>query len=163
MFNIVMVHPEIPHNTGAAGRLALATGSTLHLVKPLGFAIDDKTVKRAGLDYWKDVNLITWESYQEFENALPADARLFLLTTKGKKAHWEMSFKKGDYLLFGKETQGLDENLIARHSDHAIRIPMVEGSTRSLNLATAIAIVLFEGMRQLIPLNHSNETNVSIE
>lgn len=149
MFNIVMVHPEIPHNTGAAGRLALATGATLHLIQPLGFAIDDKTVKRAGLDYWKDVKLVVWDSWQAFESSLPSTARLFLLTTKAKKPHWDMQFQEDDYFLFGRETKGLDEELIAQHREHCLRIPMAEGSTRSLNLATAIAIVLFEGMRQI--------------
>lgn len=149
MFNIVMVHPEIPHNTGAAGRLALATGATLHLVKPLGFSIDEKAVRRSGLDYWKDVDLKVWESWEEFEGSLPEDARMFLLTTKATKAHWEMEFQRGDYLLFGRETTGLGDELISKHRDRALKIPMVEGSTRSLNLATAVAIVLYEACRQV--------------
>jgi tRNA (cytidine/uridine-2'-O-)-methyltransferase len=151
MFNIVMVHPEIPHNTGAAGRLALATGARLHLVKPLGFSIDDKTVKRAGLDYWNDVDLVIWESWEEFYQSVPDKKRMFLLTTKATKAHWEESFQKDDYLLFGRETRGLAEELIDQHRDTAIKIPMVEGSTRSLNLATAVSIVLYEGVRQVAP------------
>lgn len=148
MFNIVMVHPEIPHNTGAAGRLALATGARLHLVKPLGFDIDEKTVKRAGLDYWKDVDLVLWESWDAFYTSVEDKSRMFLLTTKATTHHWDADFKDGDYLLFGRETRGLDESLIAAHPDTAIKIPMLEGSTRSLNLATAVAIVLYEGMRQ---------------
>jgi len=148
MFNIVMVHPEIPHNTGAAGRLALATGARLHLVKPLGFDIDEKTVKRAGLDYWKDVDLALWESWDEFYASVVDKSRMFLLTTKASIHHWDADFKDGDYLLFGRETKGLDEALIEDHPDTAIKIPMLEGSTRSLNLATAVAIVLYEGMRQ---------------
>ncbi|SHI69929.1 tRNA (cytidine/uridine-2'-O-)-methyltransferase [Rubritalea squalenifaciens DSM 18772] len=149
MFNIVMVHPEIPHNTGAAGRLALATGATLHLVKPLGFSIDEKAVRRSGLDYWKDVDLKVWESWEEFEQALPEDARMFLLTTKATKAHWDMEYSKGDYLLFGRETKGLGDELISKYPENALRIPMVEGGTRSLNLATAVAIVLYEACRQV--------------
>ncbi|MGJ8674210.1 tRNA (cytidine(34)-2'-O)-methyltransferase [Rubritalea sp.] len=149
MFNIVMVHPEIPHNTGAAGRLALATGARLHLVKPLGFLIDEKTVKRAGLDYWKDVDLVIWESWEEFYRSVTDKKRMFLLTTKATKAHWEVEFQEDDYLLFGRETRGLAEDLIEHHHDTAIKIPMVEGGTRSLNLATAVAIVLYEGVRQV--------------
>ena len=148
MFNIVMVQPEIPHNTGAAGRLALATGARLHLVKPLGFDIDEKTVKRAGLDYWKDVDLVIWESWDAFYASVEDTSRMFLLTTKASKNHWDAHFQDGDYLLFGRETRGLDEALIEAHPDTAIKIPMLEGSTRSLNLATAVAIVLYEGMRQ---------------
>lgn len=149
MFNIVLVHPEIPHNTGAAGRLALATGASLHLVKPLGFDIDEKTVKRAGLDYWKDVDLVIWESWEEFEQSVADKSRMFLLTTKTDRAYWDVDLQRGDYLLFGRETRGLAENLIEQYSDTALTIPMLEGSTRSLNLATAVGIVLFEGMRQV--------------
>lgn len=148
MFNIVMVHPEIPHNTGAAGRLALATGATLHLIKPLGFEIDDKAVKRAGLDYWKDVSVKTWNSWEEFESHLDNNARLFLLTTKSSKPYWEKKFIAGDYLVFGRETKGLDEKLIQKHGENAITIPMTADSTRSLNLATSIGIVLYEAVRQ---------------
>ncbi len=149
MLNIVLVNPEIPHNTGAAGRLALATDATLHLIEPLGFDISDKAVKRSGLDYWKDVKLKKWVSWQAFENSLTVDARLFMLTTKSTKPHWDAKFKKGDYLVFGRETKGLDEALISQHSDLAFRIPMVEGSTRSLNLATSVGIVLYEAFRQI--------------
>lgn len=149
MFNIVMVHPEIPHNTGAAGRLALATGARLHLVKPLGFAIDEKTVKRAGLDYWKDVDLVIWESWEDFFASVEDKARMFLLTTKVSKPYWGVDFQRGDYLLFGRETRGLDEQLIEEYRENAITIPMVEGGTRSLNLATSVAIVLYEGVRQV--------------
>lgn len=144
-----MVHPEIPHNTGAAGRLALATGARLHLVKPLGFSLDEKTVKRAGLDYWKDVDLVVWESWEEFHAQVEDKSRMFLLTTKTDQAHWDAEFQPGDYFLFGRETRGLDESLIDQYKDQAITLPMVEGSTRSLNLATAVAIVLYEGMRQI--------------
>ncbi len=151
MFNIVMVQPEIPHNTGAAGRLALATGSTLHLIEPLGFEIDDKAVKRAGLDYWKDVDVKTWSSWEDFETNMAADSRLFLLTTKSTQPYWKKAFQEGDYLVFGRETKGLDADLIEKHKDDAITIPMpgtTGRSTRSLNLATSIGIVLYEAVRQ---------------
>lgn len=147
--NIVLVHPEIPHNTGAAGRLALATDSTLHLIEPLGFDIGEKAVKRSGLDYWKDVKLKIWPSWDAFTKSLTEDARLFMLTTKSTKPHWDAQFKQDDYLVFGRETKGLDEDLIAQHNERAFRIPMVEGSTRSLNLATSVGIVLYEAFRQI--------------
>ncbi len=149
MVNIVLVQPEIPHNTGAAGRLALATNATLHLIEPLGFDISDKSVKRAGLDYWKDVKLKKWSSWEAFTGSLTDDARLFLLTTKSTKPHWDAEFRKDDYLVFGRETKGLEESLIEEHLDLAFRIPMEEGSTRSLNLATAVGIVLYEAYRQI--------------
>jgi tRNA (cytidine/uridine-2'-O-)-methyltransferase len=148
MFNIVMVHPEIPHNTGAAGRLALATGATLHLIEPLGFEINDKAVKRAGLDYWKDVTVKTWSSWEEFEMHLDDGSRLFMLTTKSSQPYWNKKFKPDDYLVFGRETKGLNEDLIRKYADNAITIPMTTGSTRSLNLATSIGIVLYEAVRQ---------------
>jgi len=149
MFNIVLVHPEIPHNAGAAGRLALATGSTLHLVKPLGFSLDEKSVRRAGLDYWKEVNLILHDSLDHFLASLPQNPSLWLGTTKSTTRHWDAKFKTGDYLLFGAETKGLPKDLIALHNKRAIRIPMQKNGTRSLNLSTSVAIVLYEALRQV--------------
>lgn len=149
MFNIVMHAPEIPHNTGAAGRLALATGSVLHLVKPLGFSLEDKHVRRTGLDYWADVELRVWENFADLQAAAGPEAAFWLLSTKGSRGLWQVPFRRGDYLVFGSESKGLPSEMITAAADRAIRIPMVEGSTRSLNLATAVAIVLFEGMRQL--------------
>lgn len=143
--NIVLVEPEIPHNTGSAGRLALATGSTLHLVKPLGFSLDEKSVRRAGLDYWKDVNLRVWENFDELLAAHP-QARIWFLSTKAEKSAWEVEFQESDFLVFGKETKGLPEEWL---DDRAIRIPMKKNSTRSLNLATSVAIVLYEAQRQI--------------
>lgn len=148
MFHIVLVHPEIPHNTGSAGRLALATGSRLHLVRPLGFSLDDKQVKRAGLDYWPEVDLRMWDSFAELQAAADPAARFWLLSTKAAGAHWDADFKDGDYLVFGCETKGLPEAMIHAAGERAVRIPMVEGGTRSLNLATAVAIVLYEAVRQ---------------
>lgn len=143
--NIVLVEPEIPHNTGAAGRLALATGATLHLVKPLGFSLDEKTIRRVGLDYWKDVDLRLWENFDDLQKANP-EARFWLLSTKAQRSAWEVRYQSDDFLVFGRETKGLPESWL---DDRAIRIPMKKDSTRSLNLATAIAIVLYEAERQI--------------
>jgi tRNA (cytidine/uridine-2'-O-)-methyltransferase len=147
MFNVVLIEPEIPPNTGNIGRLCLATGSTLHLVKPLGFSIDDRTLKRAGLDYWKEVKVQLWDSFQDLRATVPPAARFFFLTTKSKRAYYDVSFQPGDFLVFGRETKGLPEPLLAQHSGELLTIPMQ--GTRSLNLATAVGIVLFEAMRQL--------------
>ena len=146
MFNIVLVEPEIPPNTGNVGRLCLATKSTLHLVKPLGFSLDDRQLKRAGLDYWADVDLRIWNSVQELLNAKRAEDRHFFVTTKTKRAYWEVKFRIGDFLIFGRETKGLPESLLAEHEPDCLTIPMA--GARSLNLATAVGIVLFEAVRQ---------------
>jgi tRNA (cytidine/uridine-2'-O-)-methyltransferase len=151
MFNIVLIEPEIPHNAGAAGRLALATDSQLHLVEPLGFSLEDKHVRRTGLDYWQDVKLHVWKSFDELRNAAGSSARFWFLSTKASSSPWQAAFQPGDYLVFGRETKGLPENLIAAAGENALRIPMVPGSTRSLNLSTAIAIVLYEAARQQNP------------
>ena len=146
MFNIVLVEPEIPPNTGNIGRLCLATRSTLHLVKPLGFFLDDRELRRAGLDYWNEVRLQVWDSFDALRRAQPAGALYFFLTTKSKRPYYEARFQKDDFLVFGRETKGLAEDLLAANADSCITIPM--HGTRSLNLATAVAIVLFEAVRQ---------------
>lgn len=146
MFNIVLVEPEIPPNTGNIGRLCLATRSTLHLVKPLGFFLDDRELRRAGLDYWNEVRLQVWDSFDALRRAQPAGALYFFLTTKSKRPYYEARFQKDDFLVFGRETKGLAEDLLAANVDSCITIPM--HGTRSLNLATAVAIVLFEAVRQ---------------
>ncbi len=151
MFHIVLIEPEIPHNAGAAGRLALATDSHLHLVEPLGFSLEDKHVRRTGLDYWQDVKLHVWKSFGELQNAADHSARFWFLSTKATASPWQAGFQPGDYLVFGQETKGLPEDLIAAAGENALRIPMVPGSTRSLNLSTAIAIVLYEAVRQQNP------------
>ncbi len=148
MLHVVLLAPEIPHNTGAAGRLCLATGARLHLIKPLGFSLDDRQVKRVGLDYWKDVDLQVWENWQTFLASLEPDARLHFLTTKTDRPHWSAEFLDNDYLVFGCETKGLPESLLEKHPAQCITIPMLEESTRSLNLSTAIGIVLYEALRQ---------------
>jgi len=145
-FNVVLVEPEIAPNTGNIGRLCLATQSRLHLVKPLGFSLDDRKLKRAGLDYWDEVNLRVWNSFDDLQRAQSAETRYFFLTTKAKHAYYDVMFHEGDFLVFGRETKGLPESLLAANIDNCITIPM--HGTRSLNLATAVAIVLFEAVRQ---------------
>ena len=151
MFHIVLIEPEIPHNAGAAGRLALATDSTLHLVEPLGFSLDDKHVRRTGLDYWQDVKLRVWKSFDELRAAAEPNARFWFLSTKATASPWQADFTPGDYLVFGRETRGLPEALIESAGSQALRIPMAPGGTRSLNLSTAVAIVLYEAARQQDP------------
>lgn len=151
MFHIVLIEPEIPHNAGAAGRLALATDSTLHLVEPLGFSLEDKYVRRTGLDYWQDVKLRVWKSFNELLATAEPAAQFWFLSTKATSSPWQAKFQPGDYLVFGRETKGLPENLVADAGEHALRIPMAPGGTRSLNLATAVAIVLYEAARQQDP------------
>ena len=150
MFNIVLLEPEIPHNAGAAGRLALATGSSLHLVKPLGFSLEDKYVKRTGLDYWQDVDLHVWESFPELQAAMEGKG-FWYLSTKATCSPWDANFAPGDCLVFGRETKGLPEYMIAEAGGRALKIPMQPGGTRSLNLSTAVAIVLYEAVRQQSP------------
>lgn len=149
MFNVVLVEPEIPPNTGNIGRLCLATKSALHLVKPLGFSLDDRQLKRAGLDYWEDVDLKLWDSLDALLKGKRPEDRYFFVTTKSKRAYWNVKFRAGDFLIFGRETKGLPENLLAEHEPDCITIPMA--GTRSLNLATAVGIVLFEAVRQQHP------------
>ena len=145
--NIVLVEPEIPQNTGNIARTCAATGSVLHLVKPLGFTVTDKHLKRAGLDYWKDVTIHYHESLAEFL-ALHGHERLWLNSTKGNLAPDRASFCDGDFLVFGKETAGLPASLLDAHPDRQIRLPMRPG-TRSLNLSNAVAVFTYEALRQL--------------
>ena len=148
MLHVVLVEPEIPPNTGNIGRLCLATDAHLHLVKPLGFSISDRALKRAGLDYWKDVRVSVWESLSDVQAAQPAATRYFYLTTKTQRAYWDAQFRDGDFLVFGRETKGLPEPLLESNREHLLTIPMT-APTRSLNLATAVGIVLYEAVRQL--------------
>jgi tRNA (cytidine/uridine-2'-O-)-methyltransferase len=146
MFNVVLVEPEIPPNTGNVGRLCLATRSTLHLIKPLGFSLDDRQLRRAGLDYWEEVRLQLWDSFAALQRAQSAQARYFFLTTKTQRPYYSASFRSDDFLVFGRETKGLPQKLLIANADNCITVPM--HGTRSLNLATAVAIVLFEAVRQ---------------
>lgn len=148
VLHVVLYHPEIPHNTGAVGRLCLATGARLHLIKPLGFILDDKHLRRAGLDYWEHVDVHVWENWEEFLAQTTPGAAFFYLTTKATKAHWDADFRAETYLVYGPETRGLPQSMIAEHADQALRIPMRDQSTRSLNLSTSVGIVLYEAMRQ---------------
>ena len=146
MFNIVLVEPEIPQNTGNILRTCAVTGAALHLVRPLGFEITDKSLKRAGLDYWKDLTVFYYDSFEEVERSYEG-ARFFLASTHAEKRYSDVSFRDGDFLVFGKETAGLGEKLLTRRRDDAIRIPMLP-SQRSLNLSNSVAIVLYEALRQ---------------
>lgn len=146
-FNVVLVEPEIPPNTGTIARLCGATDTVLHLVKPLGFSTDDKHLKRAGLDYWKYVKIVYWENLTDFLTA--ADERkLYFFTKKTGTPYSHASFKPGDFLIFGKETKGLPEEVIKLYKDRCYTIPMSNPNIRSLNLANAAGIVLYEALRQ---------------
>src|SRR5438067_2185561 len=148
MFNIVLVEPEIPANTGNIARSCLATDAHLHLVRPLGFSLDDRQLKRAGLDYWREVRVTVWDSLDALFASLGEDARRFFVTTKCDRPYYEQQFEPGDWLFFGRETKGLPEPLLAANRDRLLTIPMTN-KTRSLNLAVAAAAVLFEAMRQI--------------
>lgn len=149
MFHIVFVEPEIPGNTGNIARTCAATGAKLHLVRPLGFNIDDKTVKRAGLDYWQYVDLEVHDSLEVFLKKY-TDSRKFLVTTKGSRLYTQPEYKDGDMFLFGRETAGLPKDFIAANQEMTIRIPMSkETRMRSLNLANCGNIILFEALRQM--------------
>ena len=146
MMHIVLVNPEIPQNTGNIARTCAATGAMLHLIKPLGFELSDKYLKRAGLDYWHMMTLQVHESWEDFLSAYP-DARLHYATTKAPRDYCGAQYADGDFLVFGRETKGLDEELLARNYDKCIRIPM-RSDARSLNLSNSVAIVLYEALRQ---------------
>jgi len=146
-FNIVLVEPEIPPNTGNIARLCAATGSVLHLVGRLGFSMDDRYLKRAGLDYWESVILRQWPDLAALRAAAPG-GRFFYLSTRAARSYLQAGFRAGDYLVFGKETKGLPQELIAAHPDTAITIPMPADAVRSLNLSTSVGIVLYEALRQ---------------
>lgn len=146
--NIVLHEPEIPHNTGAIARTCVLTNSRLHLIKPFGFDLSDKYLKRAGLDYWKYLDFTIYENLDDFFEK-NKDANFYLATTKTKNIYSDVKFKDGDYIFFGKETAGLPEDLINKYSDRAIRIPMIKDLKRSLNLANSCTVILYEALRQL--------------
>ena len=143
--NIVMVEPEIPQNTGNIARTCAATGARLHIVKPMGFNIDDKKLKRAGLDYWHYLDITYYDGLEDFFSK--NDGAFFYFTTKGRKAHSEVSYPDNCYLLFGKETKGLPEELLIKNPERCVRIPM-QGEIRSLNLSNSVAIAVYEVLRQ---------------
>ena len=144
--NIVLVEPEIPQNTGNIVRTCAATGARLHIVKPMGFEIDDKKLKRAGLDYWHFLNIQYYENLDDFFEQ-NQDGRFFYLSSKGTASYTDVEFKDGDFLLFGKETKGLPEKLLIEHPERSIRIPMISDA-RCLNLSNSVAIVAYEALRQ---------------
>ena len=147
MFNIVLVEPQIPPNTGTIGRLCVNLGATLHLIEPLGFDIDDKAVTRAGLDYWKNLDLVVWKSFDDFLAEHPIGDNTHLATTKSDKLYFDAKFQKNDYILFGSETKGLREDVLLSHQEQCITIPM-GGEGRSLNLGVAVGVVTYEALRQ---------------
>lgn len=154
-FNIVLLEPEIPANTGNIGRTCVATGTRLHLIEPLGFRLGEKELKRAGMDYWPQLDVTTYMNYEDFLRRNPG-AKIYMATTKGPQVYSDVAFEPDCYLMFGKESAGIPEEILLEHQDTAIRIPMV-GETRSLNLSNSVAIVLYEALRQ----NHFAQMKLS--
>jgi len=148
LLQVVLVEPEIPPNTGAIARLCAATHTVLHLVEPLGFRLDDRELKRAGMDYWQHLTWKSWPNWTALRSAHP-EARFHFLTTKTSRAYTTASFQPDDFLVFGRETKGLPESLLRENAEACLTIPMANPQVRSLNLATAAAIVLFEALRQV--------------
>ena len=146
MLNIVLYEPEIPANTGNIGRTCVATGTRLHLIEPLGFKLNEKSLKRAGMDYWKDLDVTTYIDYQDFLEKNPG-AKIYLATTKAHKVYTEVDYESDCYIMFGKESAGIPEEILKANPDTCVRIPMI-GETRSLNLSNSVAIVLYEALRQ---------------
>ena len=146
MINIVLLEPEIPANTGNIGRTCAATGARLHLIEPLGFRLDEKSIKRAGMDYWDSLDVTRYINYQEFQEKHPG-AKVWFATTKAKKVYTEAVFGMDDYIMFGKESGGIPEEILVDHEQDCIRIPMLD-SIRSLNLSNSVAVVLYEALRQ---------------
>ena len=144
--NIVLHEPEIPANTGNIGRTCVATGTKLHLIEPLGFRLDEKALKRAGMDYWKDLDVTTYIDYQDFLEKNPG-AKIYMATTKSKQTYTDVEYEDGCYIMFGKESAGIPEEILLEHKETAVRIPMLD-HIRSLNLGNSVAIVLYEALRQ---------------
>ncbi len=144
--NIVLFEPEIPANTGNIGRTCVATGTKLHLIEPLGFRLDEKSVKRAGMDYWQHLDVTTYVNYEEFLEKNP-NAKIYMATTKAKKTYCEVNYEPDCFIMFGKESGGIPEEILVDNEDNCIRIPMLD-EIRSLNLSNSAAIVLYEALRQ---------------
>ena len=147
--NVVLVEPEIPPNTGNVARLCAATQTRLHLIEPLGFALDDRRLARAGMDYWQHVDWQTWPDWSAFTGSLPSEVRLWFVESGGPTRYSDARFASGDYLVFGRETAGLPESLYRAADERWLRIPMFHDQARSLNLANCVALVLYEAVRQL--------------
>ena len=146
MLNIVLLEPEIPANTGNIGRTCVASGTRLHLIEPLGFSLSEKALKRAGMDYWKDLDVTTYIDYQDFLEKNPG-AKTYMATTKAHRVYTEVSYEEDCYIMFGKESAGIPEEILVQNEENCIRIPMME-KIRSLNLGNSVAIVLYEALRQ---------------
>lgn len=146
--NIALYQPEIPLNTGSIGRTCVLTNTKLHLIRPLGFSTDDKSLKRAGLDYWKYLDVIYYENFEEFYR-INKDKRIFLSTTKAENFYSEVTFKDGDFILFGRESSGVPEEINNLFKNTQIRVPMIQSSDRSLNLSNTAAIILYEALKQI--------------
>lgn len=146
--NIVLIEPEIPNNTGNIGRLALASGSNLHLVKPFGFEIDDTRLKRAGLDYWQHLSVTYYENIEEFFT-INKDKNMVFLSSHGKQKHWDIPFEDNLFLVFGKESVGLPKSIIQTYLNQLYKIPLYSKHVRSLNLANAVSILVYEGLKHL--------------
>ncbi len=146
MLNVILHEPEIPANTGNIGRTCVATNTRLHLIEPLGFRLDEKDLKRAGMDYWQDLDVRTYVNYEEFLEKNPG-AKIYMATTKALRSYTEVSYEPDCFLMFGKESAGIPEEILVENQENCVRIPMA-GETRSLNLANSVAIVLYEALRQ---------------
>lgn len=146
MLNVVLLEPEIPQNTGNIGRTCVATGTRLHLIEPMGFKVDEKSVKRAGLDYWQYLDVTVYKNFEEFCEKNPG-ARIYMATTKGLNKYSDVKYDKDAYIMFGKESAGIPEEILMQHKEDAIRIPM-NPDIRSLNLSNSVAIVVYEALRQ---------------
>lgn len=146
MLNIVLFEPEIPQNTGNIGRTCVATNTRLHLIEPLGFRLNDKTLKRAGMDYWADLDVTRYDDFDDFMERNPG-AKIYMATTKAPNVYTEVNYEPDCYIMFGKESAGIPEEILVHHKEDSIRIPMV-GDIRSLNLSNSVAIVLYEALRQ---------------
>ncbi len=146
--NIVLVEPEIPPNTGNVARLCAATRTRLHLIEPFGFELDDRQLKRAGMDYWQQVDWKRWPNWAAFQASLPAESRLWVIESNGPKRYTDVQYAADDYLVFGRETAGLPRQLLEQYREHWLAIPMFNAQSRSLNLSNCAAIVLFEALRQ---------------
>ena len=160
--NVVLFEPEIPANTGNIGRTCVATGTRLHLIEPLGFRLNEKEIRRAGMDYWKDLDVTRYVNYQEFLDKNPG-AKIYMATTKGRQVYTEVQYEPDCYLMFGKESAGIPEEILVENEETTIRIPMY-GEIRSLNLGNSVAIVLYEALRQqgfpeLNPMGHLHHSH----
>ena len=146
MLNIVLHEPEIPANTGNIGRTCVATGTRLHLIEPLGFSLDEKKLKRAGMDYWKDLDVRTYIDFEDFMEKNPG-AKIYMATTKAPNVYSDVKYEPDCYIMFGKESAGIPEEILVQHKENSVRIPMI-GDIRSLNLSNSVAIMLYEALRQ---------------